>query len=72
MYGHVRGLFLSESMCKLVCILTSDTDVWCGSSDPALLVCTGVWGLLSFIVLIIYLRWQGEPPASNAKPQVKH
>jgi hypothetical protein len=47
-------------MCKLICVLIapSDADVLCGSSDPVLLVCTGVWGLLSFIVLILYLRWE--------------
>jgi hypothetical protein len=66
-----EAFFLSESMCKLVCILTSDTDVWCGSSDLALLVCTGVWGLLSFIALIIYLRWQGDHLAARDEPIAK-
>jgi hypothetical protein len=49
-------------MCKLICVLIapSDADVWCGSSDAAVLVCTGVWGLLSFIALILYLRWHGD------------
>jgi hypothetical protein len=51
-------------MCKLICILIapSDADVWCGSSDAAVLVCAGVWGLLSFIALILYLRWHGRNP----------
>jgi hypothetical protein len=51
-------------MCKLICILIapSDADVWCGSSDAAVLVCAGVWGLLSFIALILYLRWHGRTP----------
>jgi hypothetical protein len=49
-------------MCKLICILTtaSNSNVLCGSSDPAVLVCSGVWGLFSFIGLIVYLRWQGD------------
>ena len=57
-------------MCKLICILTtpSDADVLCGSSDPALFVCTAVWGLLSFIALILYLRWQGDHSSARDEP----
>jgi hypothetical protein len=61
-------------MCKSICILIapSDADVWCGSSDAALLVCTGVWGLLSFIALILYLRWHVDHSSAGdwliAKP----
>jgi hypothetical protein len=57
-------------MCKLICILTtpSDADVLCGSSDPALLVCTGVWGLLSLIALIVWLRWQGDHSSARDEP----
>jgi len=48
-------------MCKLVCILaTPGADGWCGSSDPAVLICSGVWGLFSLIALIAWLRWQGD------------
>jgi hypothetical protein len=33
-------------MCKLICILTtaSNADGFCGSSDPVVLLCSGVWG----------------------------
>jgi hypothetical protein len=58
-------------MCKLVCILTSDANVLCGSSDPAFLVCTGVWGLLSFIALILYLRWHGDHSSARDEPIAK-
>jgi hypothetical protein len=60
-------------MCKLICILTapSDADLLCGSSDPALLVCTGVSGLLSFIGLIVYLRWQGVHSSTRDEPTAK-
>ena len=48
-------------MCKLICILTAlNADVLCSSSEPAVLVCSGVWGLLSLIALIAWLRWQGD------------
>jgi len=30
--------------------------------DAGLLVCTGVCGLLSFIVLILYMRWHRRNP----------
>src|SRR5215472_10694788 len=57
-------------MCKLICILTtaSNPDVLCGSSDPAVLVCSGVWGLFSFIALIVYLRWQGDHSSARDEP----
>jgi hypothetical protein len=57
----------------LICTLTapSDADVWCGSSDAALLVCTGVWGLLSFIALILYLRWHGDHSSARDEPIAK-
>jgi hypothetical protein len=60
-------------MCKLICILgtPSDADVLCGSSDPASLVCTGVWGLLCFIGLILYLRWQGDDSSARDEPIAK-
>jgi hypothetical protein len=60
----------NKAMCKLICILTtpSDADVLCGSSDPALLVCTGVWGLLSLIALIVWLRWQGDHSSARDEP----
>jgi hypothetical protein len=34
-----------------------------------LLICTGVWELLSFILLIIYLRWQGDHSAARDEPE---
>jgi hypothetical protein len=59
-------------MCKLICVLSapSDADVLCGSSDPAL-ICTGVWGLLSFIALILYLRWYGDHSSARDEPTTK-
>jgi hypothetical protein len=49
-------------VCKLICILitASNADGFCGSSDPAVLLCSGVWGLFSLIGLIVWLRWQGD------------
>jgi hypothetical protein len=60
-------------MCKLICVLIApdDADVWCGSSDAAVLICTGVWGLLSFIALILYLRWHGDHSSAHDKPITK-
>ena len=60
-------------MCKLICVLIapSDADVWCGSSDAAVLVCTGVWGLLSFIALILYLRWHVDQSSARDEPIAK-
>jgi hypothetical protein len=34
-----------------------------------LLICTGVWELLSFILLIIYLRWQRDHSAARDEPE---
>jgi len=60
-------------MCKLICILSNpgDADAFCGSSDPAVLICAGVWGLLSFIALIFYLRWQGDHSSARNEPIAK-
>ena len=60
-------------MCKLICVLIApdDADVWCGPSDAAVLVCTAVWGLLSFIALILYLRWHGDHSSARDKPIAK-
>jgi hypothetical protein len=60
-------------MCKLICILIApnDADVWCGSSDAAVLVCTAVWGLLSFIALILYLRSHGDHSSARDEPIAK-
>ena len=56
-------------MCKLVCILTTPgADGWCGSSDPAVLICSGVWGLFSLIALIAWLRWQGDHSSARDVP----
>ena len=57
-------------MCKLICILTtaSNPKVLCGSSDPTVLVCSGVWGLFCFIALIVYLRWQGDHSSACDEP----
>jgi len=49
----------------------SDADVWCGSSDAAVLVCTGVWGLLSFIALILYLRGHVDQSSARDEPIAK-
>jgi hypothetical protein len=58
----MRGLFSERcaTVCKLICFLAtpSNADGLCSSSDPAVLVCSGVWGLLSFIGLIVWVRWQ--------------
>ena len=43
----------------------------CGRSDPAVLVCTGVWGLLSFIALILYLRWHVDQSSARDEPIAK-
>jgi hypothetical protein len=60
-------------MCKLICILTttSNADVLCASSDRAMLVCSGVWGLFSFIALIVYLRWHGDHSSARDVPTDK-
>jgi hypothetical protein len=57
-------------MCKLICILTigSNADVFYSSSDPAVLLCSAVLGLLSFIVLIAWLRWQGDHSSASEVP----
>jgi hypothetical protein len=57
-------------MCKLICVLIapSDADVWCGSSDAAVLVCAGVWGLLSFIALILLSALARPKPLIGARP----
>jgi hypothetical protein len=57
-------------MCKLICILVAP-DALCGSSDPAVLVCSGVWGLLSLIALIAWLRWQGDHSSARDEPIAK-
>ena len=63
----------NKRMCKLICIFIapSDADVWCGSSDAGLLVCTGVLGLLIFIALIIYLRWHVDHSSARDEPIAK-
>jgi hypothetical protein len=60
-------------MCKLICILTAPigADVLCSSSEPAVLVCSGVWGLLSLIALIAWLRWQGDHSSARDEPIAK-
>jgi hypothetical protein len=58
-------------MCKLICILTTASnaaDVFCSSPDPAVLVCSAVWGLFSFIGLIAWLRWQGDHSSASDVP----
>jgi hypothetical protein len=57
-------------MCKLICILVtpSNADVLCSSSDPAVLVCSGVWGLLSLVGLLAWLRWQRDHSSVRDKP----
>jgi hypothetical protein len=54
-------------MCKLMCILATpgSADGLCGSSDPAVLICSGVGGLLSFVGLIAWVRWQGVYPSAR-------
>ena len=49
-------------MCKLICILATpgSADGLCGSADPVVLVCSGVWGLFSLIGVVAYCRWQGD------------
>jgi hypothetical protein len=56
-------------MCKLMCILAApgSADGLCGSSDPVVLICSGVGGLLSFVGLIAWLRWQGVYPSTRDK-----
>ena len=48
-------------MCRLLCILPtgSNPDGFCSSSDPVVWLCSGGWGLVSFIALIVWLRWEG-------------
>jgi hypothetical protein len=48
-------------MCKLLCTLAtgSNADGFCSSSDPVVWLCSGGWGLVSFIALIVWLRWEG-------------
>jgi hypothetical protein len=56
-------------MCRLICILVpGSADGFCGSSDPAVLVCSAVWGLFSFIALIAWLRWQGDHSSASDVP----
>jgi hypothetical protein len=52
----------NKAVCKLICILAmpGSADGLCGSSDPIVLICSGVWGLLSFVGLIAWLRWHGD------------
>jgi hypothetical protein len=62
----VGAFFLSDAgMCELICIVAtgSTADGFCGSSDPAVLLCSGVWGLLSLIGLIAWVRWEGVHPS---------
>ncbi len=59
---------------RAFCILlatSSNADVLCGSSNPAVLLCSGVWGLLSFIGLIAWLRWQGVHSSARNEPTAK-
>jgi hypothetical protein len=35
------------------------------------LVCSGVWGLLSLIALIAWLRWQGDHSSARDVPIAK-
>jgi hypothetical protein len=60
-------------VCKLICILATPggADGLCGSSDPAVLVCSGVWGLFSLIALIAWLRWQGDRSSGRDVPTAK-
>ena len=56
-------------MCRLICILVpGSADGLCGSSDPAVLVCSAVWGLFSFIALIAWLRLQGDHSSASDLP----
>src|SRR5438067_13410425 len=56
-------------MCRLICILApGSADGLCGSSDPAVLVCSAVWGLFSLIALIAYCRWQGDHSSARDVP----
>jgi hypothetical protein len=56
-----------------MCILATpgNANGLCGSSDPAMFVCSGVWGLLSFVGLIIWLRWKGVYPSEGDEPIAK-
>jgi len=69
------GLFSkrSKAVCKLICILATpgSADGLCGSVDPAVLVCSGVWGLLSFVGLIAWLRWQRGHSSASDEPIAK-
>jgi hypothetical protein len=59
-------------VCKLICALVtlSNADVFCSSSEPAVLICTGVWGLLSLIALIAWLRWAGVHSSARDNPTI--
>jgi hypothetical protein len=61
------------NVCKLICILAtpSSADGLCGSSDPVVLICSGVWGLLSFVGLIAWLRWHGDLSSARDVPIAK-
>jgi hypothetical protein len=48
-----------------------NADGFCGSSDPAVLICSGVWGLLSFVVLIAWLRWEDDQSSASDAPNAK-
>src|SRR5262249_8679790 len=55
---------------KLICILATpgSADGFCSSSDPALLICSGIWGLFSLIALIAYCRWHGDHSSARYVP----
>jgi hypothetical protein len=54
----------------LICILATPGNAYgfCGSSDPAVLISNGVWGLFSLIALIAYCRWQGDHSSARDVP----
>jgi hypothetical protein len=60
-------------VCKFICILAAPgiADGLCGSSDPAVLICSAVCGLLSFVGLVAWLRWHGDHSSARDVPTAK-
>jgi len=57
-------------MCKLLCTLAtgSNADGFCTSSDPVVWLCSGGWGLVSFVAQIAWCRWQGDHSSARDEP----
>ena len=63
----------NKRMCKLICVLIAPATPMSGVVLRTLLCwfALSVWGLLSFIALILYLRWHVDQSSARDEPIAK-